>query len=283
MLATKPAARIILGIVATSCIGAARVPAPFAAAPGGIEALQAATPTVRLVAEPTPGRLVSGGSCGGARCTGNASQCFEPLEPLQAGNYVNVGSFFDKKQHSSNRHYFAKYFAPADSTQRYLLRGMSFFARYARTDSAGARADSVIFPFAGAVLTSARTPFLPKPQDLTQLQQVGIHACGTSTATCVDLSADHIVIAPGRAAWLVLNFPDLPDNVFVGVLADKDNVVDHPCDFLTQDAGDLWYRPDPVHTPFFDWGITVYTEPTTLKDGEQVQPYLWAQVKQLYR
>ena len=77
---------------------------------------------------------------------------------------------------------------------------------------------------------------------------------------------------------MVLRFPVTgTERVKIAVDADP---TDHACDFLSIDAGQTWYQPDPVTGPIFDWGITAYTNAGQNPPGPA--PPTWSTVKKLY-
>jgi len=135
---------------------------------------------------------------------------------------------------------------------------------------------SIDFPSAGVVLTSAATPLFPTSEQLAGLQRQFIPGI-VGSPTCVDLGVD---VAPGQLAWMVLQFPDAADSIFVGVHAEND-ANDHPCDFMTRDFGDYYYRPDPVQS-HHDLLIKAHFEAVATRP-EPVTAQVWARVKSLYR
>src|SRR5262249_44438615 len=146
---------------------------------------------------------------------------------------------------------------------RYQLEGISFISNRA-----------IVYGGVGALVTSRDTPYLPTTVQLSTIQHLQVHAVvGT---TCVDMAADGIVLDATQAAWLVLRFADPLDTDITGVAADTD-AQDHPCDFMSRDLGEIWYRPDPQTSPL-DWKFTAYYTPI------QERPELpWSFVKSLYR
>lgn len=228
------------------------------AASGGLEALAATVPTVGLAA-PAPGVPVAPQ----ADCTaGTAERCFESNV---GARFVSVSSFFDRAARNSSDEFMVKYFEPA-APGRYRIEGFSFTSNRAQNYAAG-----------GAIVTPKATPFLPSSQQLAQLQKQNVRAVGGGNATCVDLSGANVILEADEAAWVVLQFADAGDSLLTAVSADPEAATDHPCDFLTRDRGDLWYRPDPVSSPF-DWKFTVFQAVMPSK-----QTLVWTHLKTLYR
>jgi hypothetical protein len=208
---------------------------------------------------------------------GTATECFD----APGNQFLNVGSFFDTRQTTSTSHYFLKLYRN-DSAGSVQLRGMGFESR----SSHGQRSNK--FQAAGAIVMGERMIF-PKPEALLELSEVEVQGAD-GEMTCVEFSlgvdtqgtpiGTEIILDPGHAAWLVVRFPTLPDTVFVGVRSDND-ATDQPCDYMTNDGGEHWFRPDPLHGPVFDWGITAFTDPRLqLPRGEEPT---WTLVKTLYR
>ena len=206
---------------------------------------------------------------------GVANECFQPL----TGPFLNVASFFDSQESSLSSHYFLKLFRNegADSLR---LRGMGFHAR-----PAGAT-----FQAAGAMILGSDIVF-PRADALLNLRTVGIVSePDENLMTCVpfDDAIDSkgrlapAILAPGEVAWVVLRFPELAEGVFLGIRMDVDGA-DLDCDFMTDDAGEHWYRPDPRSGPFYDFGITVFTSGLIASPEPEPQSSTWALVKSLYR
>jgi hypothetical protein len=228
-----------------------------------LEALAARAVPVAAVA---PGDLVAdaGLPAPAAACpAGQTAPCFEATGTPQ---YLSVASFFDRERQAGSTDYIVKYFEPP-SPGRYQVLGFTF------TNN---RAGSV-FPHAGAIVTSAETPFFPTDTQLGLLPVTGLVGLGPDSITCVDVHSDNIVLETNQAAWLVVHLPS--DTVFVGLRAEADPT-DHPCDFMTRDAGDYWYRPDPTQSPY-DWMITPYF--AILPSRAEVDQPTWSLVKRYYR
>jgi hypothetical protein len=234
------------------------------AADRGFEALNAAAPAVPAVGKVLPAPDASpSGTCPGT----NVEQCFDTGG--SHNSFVNVGTFFDRQARTTSTHYFAKLFTPA-TPGRYQIQSISFVANRAQAT----------FPSAGVVLTSAETPIFPTNEQLVRLQVKPVASAGASVETCVDLTGGNVILEAGQAAWLVLNFPEAADSVFIGVRAETDTAgaaADHPCDFMTRDAGEYWFRPDPLQSPY-DWAIAAYYDALPAAPRQT-----WSQVKTLYR
>jgi hypothetical protein len=233
-----------------------------AAASRGLENLVARTPVASPVgvtagapATPLPARDCVGGEL---------QQCYETAAAAQ---FINVSTFFDKSGRCSQRHFFVKLFTPPAADAAYRIDGMSFVTNRGGID----------FPSAGVVLTSAATPLFPTPEQLGQLQRQFITGVAGNNPTCVDLAVD---VAAGQLAWLVVQFPEAADSIFVGIRGEND-ATDHPCDFFTRDTGDYYYRPDPQQS-HHDIQINGHFEALPARP-EPVQPQVWAKVKSLYR
>jgi hypothetical protein len=197
-------------------------------------------------------------------CAGvQVQECYESTGSPQA--FVNVGTFFDMSQRTSSRHFFVKLFTPPDHTSSYQIDGMTFVANRG----------GVVYPSAGVVVTSAVDPVLPNFEELTRLQRIAVTSAAGGSPTCVDLQ---VPVGADQLAWLVLQFPDAADSVFIAVRAESDST-DHPCDFLTRDGGDYYYRPDPRQS-HHDFMISAHYEALNPKPQE-LQP--WSLVKRLYR
>jgi hypothetical protein len=254
--------RVTIGFQVATCALIARPAAGFVAARGG-DGLTAAA-TVRVVGPTATAPL----AVPTATCPGSSTdRCYD--SPAVQTSFVNVGSFFDRRGRTTSQHYFVKLFSPA-TPGRYQIEGMSFVCNRAAT----------VFPAAGVVPTSAETPIFPSADQLLRLQALSVSGQGPTTSTCVDLSGRAVVLESGQAAWLVLNFPDAADSVFIGVKAETDAAgaaSDHGCDFMTRDAGEYWYRPDPRYSPY-DWMIAAHYDalPSRAQDA-------WTTVKLLYR
>lgn len=282
MLSTPSRSRPHVVIVACALLVAWGLDDAPAGDRSGIEALAARTPTIGLQA-----RARAFGDAAafkadprGCDATFPASRCFD-LEGTLRGMRVNVGSFFDRSRppgggrtytqppRSSSAHYFIKYYEPAalDSQQ---VHGFSFWSRASSIHGAQ-------FPAVGVITTSAATPRFPTNEQLRNLQRLNVETTLGGAETCIDLTSERIHLRRGEAAWMVLNFPDVSDSVFAGIAADTVGT-DQACDFMTPNAGQVWYRPDPRDRPRFDWAITVYTEALTSKGTPT-----WADVKQVYR
>ncbi len=231
-------------------------------------------PTLRMVA---PARSVDPATTILQGCIGaQANQCFNPIALTTS---VNVATFFDAQATSSSSHYFMKLFRN-DTADSLRLQGMGF-------SSTSSSPESHIFQAAGAILSGTDLVF-PRGDALLNLRAVQIPGNPPGTMTCVEFDAAvdtkgrrvEAVLASGEAAWIVLRFPTLAVGTFLGILADTDTN-DLPCDFMTQDTGEHWFRPDPLNAPVFDWGITVFTT-AVLRETESPPP-TWSLVKALYR
>jgi len=240
---------------------AASLPA-VAAASRGLENLVAGTPVASPVGvtAPAPAMPLPARDC----VAGQLQQCYEPAA---ASQFINVSTFFDKSGRSSARHFFVKLFTPPSPAGDIRINGLSFVTNRAGID----------FPSAGVVLTSAETPLFPTFEQLGNLQRQFITGVAGNQPTCVDLSVD---VPAGKLAWLVVQFPEAADSIFVGIRGEND-AVDHPCDFFTRDAGDYYYRPDPQQS-HHDIQINGHFEAIVTRP-EPVQPQIWAHVKSLYR
>jgi hypothetical protein len=211
---------------------------------------------------PAEARAAKSGAAARA-CTGTLDdQCFD----TGTTRLINVGAFFDRRRQSNSSHFFLKYFDPPAGSHR--IEGFTF------TSNRG----GIAFPGCGVVRTSSDNPTFPSSEDLSRLQRLFVPSAGANTPTCVDLAASEFDLEDGQAAWIVLQFPDPPDTSFVGVTADPTGT-DHPCDFLTRDRGDFWYRPDPRQNAL-DWAITVHYSALV---GKQERRVPWSAVKTLHR
>ena len=231
-------------------------------------------PTLRTVA---PARSADPAATILQGCTGfTQNQCFNPIALTR---FVNVATFFDAQETSSSSHYFMKLFRN-DTADSLRLQGMGFV-------STSSSAESHVFQAAGVILSGTDLVF-PRGEALLNLRAVQIPGNPFGQMTCVEFDAAidtkgrrvEAVLAPGEAAWAVLRFPTLGVGVFLGILADTD-VADMPCDYMTQDTGEHWFRPDPLNTSVFDWGITVFT--TAVVREIESPPPTWSLVKALYR
>jgi hypothetical protein len=206
---------------------------------------------------------------------GQASECFNS----PGTSYLNVGEFFDDTGSSTSAHYILKLFRN-ETGDSLRLTGMGF---YARTSNPAAN----VFQAAGAIVMGSDVVF-PRSDALVNLTTVGIVAAPLDTMTCVGFE-DAIdskgrlaqpVLGPDECAWLVLRFPELAEGVRLQIRVDSD-ATDLDCDFLTPDAGEHWYRPDPRSTPHYDWEITAYTAATASRPVSAAPT--WSLVKSLYR
>ena len=212
----------------------------------------------------------------GCDTLGVANECFDPM----GNTYLSVASFFDSSEPMEEGHYFLKLFqnTTGDSLR---LSGMGF---YAQSSSETTRR----FQAAGAIIAGSDLVF-PEPQALLDLLRVGIAAEPEDTMTCVaftgaiDTKGRRVpaIVGPGDWAWVALRFPELGSGSYVRIRVDTDPN-DQPCDYLTQDGGRHWYRPDPRNGPAYDWGITVFTQAKASRPVAQNEP-TWTLVKQLYR
>jgi hypothetical protein len=255
-----------LPIISGLLCGAVTLPRQADAAgatPGsGLAALAARTPT--LVGNGRPADGAPGFGQIALACTGAAvDSCWDAGGPTRV---VNVGTFFDRRRPSAPTHFFIKYFQ-APAMARCRLEGFTFVPNRTGT----------VFQAAGAILTAREAPTVPSPDQLTQeLQRPLVHSAGANTPTCVDLAGAAIDVNADQGVWLVLQFPDPPDTNFIGVAAEG-NMNDEPCDFLTRDNGELWYRPDPMQSRL-DWAFVAHY---TVLPSKAEAP--WHAVKSLYR
>jgi hypothetical protein len=245
--------------IASIAVLALATPCLAASGNRGLEALAATVPTVSLVAAAAPDDPQQPA----ADCMqGTPARCYEDL--VGARN-LNVASFFDRSQRGRAEHFMVKYSAPADAG-RHRLEGFSFTANRAAT-----------FALLGALVTKRDTPFLPTNESLTGLQRQNVRASGGGEPTCIDFAGQDLVLEADEAAWLVVGWSDAQDTIPVTVRVDPDPANDHPCDFMSRDAGDLWYRPDPAQAPF-DWKFTAFYAVMPSK-----QTVEWNRFKRLYR
>jgi hypothetical protein len=263
MLSIRRATRALPIIAAILASAVLLHPAFTAEAPrgAGIAALAAQTPTrvARGVSAPAAGA--------DARttllCSGpEVARCFEISGMTRS---VNVGAFFDRRGPTSESHFFLKYFEPP-AASRVRVEGFAFQANRG----------GIQLPSCGVVRTSRAAPTFPRPEQLASLQAPDV-VSEASSQTCVDLADLNFVLEPTESAWLVLQFPNPADTLFVGVAADGD-ATDHPCDFFTRDSGEYWYRPDPQQSPL-DWSFTVHYSAVTTKVRKRVP---WSVVKGLH-
>jgi len=280
MLMAQPAPRLARAALLGTLI--------LAAAPVAVRAGAAALPSLESLSAPVRVRATLREPGDGAAladpCYPGAQQCFDPL--VDPRTYLNVGSFFDSQQATSNTHYFLKLYRN-DGGESVRLLGMGFESRSRIRGRSSPETNR--FAAAGAVVLGPELVF-PKPEALLSLPEVGIVGHNPDTMTCVEFTLGidpkgrplqpEIVLAPGDAAWLVLRFASYPDSVFLGVRVDPD-ANDQPCDFMTADGGEYWYRPDPVNGPVYDWGITAYVEPR--QSSPEPPPPTWTLVKLKYR
>jgi hypothetical protein len=237
-------------------------PALGAVAARGGQSIEAAGP-VRVVGPEAAAPATSAAVCPGTL----TEQCYDPA--ATATSFVNVGSFFDRRGRTESSHYFVKLFTPA-TAGRYQIDALSFVCSRL----------NAVFPSAGVVLTNAAQPIFPTADQLLRLQALAITTQAPTTPTCVDLTGKSIILESGQAAWLVLNFPDAADSVFIGVKSETDaagTASDHACDFMTRDSGEYWYRPDARYSPY-DWMIAAYYDALPAAPRST-----WATVKRLYR
>ena len=257
MFSTPDGFRSIFSTFALAALGGAGTAAW--AASSGLESLAASAPAVRLVAP----ALQAASAAPAADCTaGDAVRCYENNV---ASRVVSVASFFDRKARNSADDFMIKYFEPP-APGRYRIEGFSFTSN--RSD---------VYAAAGAFITPKATPFFPTALQLAQLQRLNVRAAGGGVPTCVDLAGTNVVLEADQAAWVVLQFADAADSLATGVNADPDAANDRPCDFMTRDHGELWYRPDPASSPY-DWKFTVFH---AVVPAKQTLP--WAHLKSLYR
>jgi hypothetical protein len=202
---------------------------------------------------------------------GTAEQCFTPPPDPSTGRYLNVASFFDRRQRSMDGHFFLKFYDNAAGAV-VDINGLGMHVDY---NQAGIRTLAAV----GVLKTSRSTPLLPAVNDLRELQAVDVVAEPGNVETCVEFD-EAIRIAADEAAWLVVRFPPAGESAFIGLLVDED-ATDLDCDFMTPDAGEYYYRPDPRNGPAFDWAITAYT--TAVVNKDLLSEIHWSQVKQLYR
>ena len=202
--------------------------------------------------------------------------CFDALGTTA----LNPASFFDSNQVSDVQHYFMKLFRN-DTGNTVIIEGMGFESR--ASNPAFNR-----FQAAGGIFAGVDALF-PSPEALLALPVVEIRGQDPGNTTCVEFPTaidtrgstigTDLTLEPGEAAWLVLRFIAARSGVFVGILMDDDGN-DQPCDYLTIDGGLTWYQPDPVNGPFFDWGITAFTNAGL--GPPSPSPPTWSTVKSLY-
>lgn len=233
-----------------------------APAGAGIAGLAARTPVIVAKSLPPADPAAAGKAV--LACTGTLEdRCFE----TGTTRLINVGAFFDRRRQSASSHFFLKYFEPPAGAT-YRIEGFTFTSNRS----------GIAFPGCGVVRTSRENPTFPSADDLSRLQQLFVPSAGANVPTCVDLAGSNFQLEDGQAAWIVLQFPDPPDTSFVGVAADP-NGTDHPCDFLTRDRGDFWFRPDPRQNAL-DWAITVHYAPPVAKQERRIP---WSAMKNLHR
>lgn len=231
-------------------------------------------PTVSLVAGQDetvlPGLAADGREFLSMLCAGLGTpvQCFTPPNP-STGRYLNVASFFDRRQRSDSNHYFLKFFDNA-AGELLEITGISMHVSWTM--------NLRTFPAVGVVRTSRDAPVLPSPVELLNLQVVNVQAQVDRAELCVAIPQARLL--PDESAWLVVRFPVTPQNAqdaLILILVDDDSE-DLQCDYMTRDAGQYYYRPDPRNGPALDWAITAYTTPVVRKPSVP-----WSQVKRLYR
>ncbi len=193
---------------------------------------------------------------------------------------LNPGSFFDRTAGSDVSHYFMKLYIN-DTGGPVTIEGMGF-----ESTSSDPRFNR--FQAAGGIYAGPDALF-PNPEALLALPVVEITGASAGNATCVEFPnaidtrgntiGTDLTLEPGDAAWLVLRFIATPAGVFVGIVVDDDSN-DQPCDYMTIDGGDNWFRPDPLHGPAFDWGITAFVA-TGARTPDPAPP-TWSTVKKLY-
>ena len=203
---------------------------------------------------------------------GTPVNCFTvPANPA-TGRYLNVASFFDRRELSLGTHYFLKFF---ENTSGAAL-DIAGLGMYVTSSSGSSRTLSAV----GVLKTSRANPTLPLPEDLLELQVVGIAGEATGTETCAEFNSA-IRLSAEESAWLVVRFPPGAIGTFIGLLVD-DDATDEDCDFMTPDNGQMYFRPDPRSGPAFDWAITAYTQSVTSKETT-VDIIDWSNFKVLYR
>lgn len=251
----------------------AMAPAAFGRERSGIEALAASVPTVvrqgPVVEVPSgSGRSIAAICPGG----GLTDKCYD--DSVTTTQYVNVATFFDRRCVEGRSgcsvgaaDYMVKYFEPP-TPGRYQILGFTF-----RNNRAG-----TVFPNAGVVVTNAEAPLFPTFDDLRLLPVVGVAGLGKAEVTCVDVTRYDVVLEADQAAWLVVHIP--ADTAFVGLQSETERT-DHPCDFMTRDQGDYWYRPDPQQSNY-DWMMTPYFVALPSRP-QSVEDRPWSAVKVLYR
>jgi hypothetical protein len=250
------ASSLALGAARTGVAAAART-----AGAGGIAALARGTATLPALHATPPALAVPAGLLVQACGVGTPARCYDTGG---ASAYLNVGLFFDSHARSTSDDLFLKYFTPP-GPGRHRILSLEFVCNTSEAD----------FAAAGALATDDAQPTFPSQDDLNRLQRRFFRTVlQAGQPTCVDLG-DGVVLEAGQGAWLVLQWADGADSVFVASDADGN---DRTCDFLSRDGGDLWYRPDPRSSPY-DWEITAYYE--ALPTRPQGEP--WSVVKRLYR
>lgn len=262
MLWTRRRAALTLFVILGTLVASA--PIAGAGRSTAIDALAGRATAVARIAPAVPAASpvlpVPSAACPGG---GQVERCYE--SPSARREFVSVASFFDRRRIAGEADYFIKYFVPT-TPGRYQILGFTF-----TSNKVGS-----VFPHAGVVVTDVETPFFPTSEDLRLLPVLNVVGLGPDSLTCVDVRSQQIVIESNQAAWLVVHLP--ADTSFVGLRADVDPT-DHPCDFMTRDSGDYWYRPDPRQSPY-DWEITPYFVAVPARP-EDVRP--WAAVKSMYR
>jgi len=249
--------RAALGSLVILCLAAAVLPPAIARPGSGLETLVARAGLLPRVGAPVPATRRPLASC---EPGGQTQQCYGTGGPHE---FVNVGTFFDRRRRTLPNDYMVKYFAP-DTPGRYQITGFTF------TNNR----PGILYPSAGVVTTSVATPNFPTAEQLLNLQVFAFEAPGEDSTTCVDLTGRGAILESDQAAWLVVHLP--ADTAFVGLRADHDSD-DKPCDFMTRDGGEYWYRPDPRQSTY-DWEITpqFIALPSRARLG-------WSDVKRLYR
>ena len=250
----RAALLIGIGFLAT-CAGAG-----VAAASNAAAAIVATSPTRDTTSPITP---VPALDC----VTGVGYPDFDPFPTGQ----INVGAFFDRLRRSTTDHFMVKYFVPP-TPGRYRIEGFSL-----RIFASGG---SDVLHAAGVIKTRADKPRFPNRDALQTLQVLRLDGRGPGIDTCVDLAPHDILLEPGDAAWLVIQFPIASH--FIGVLADVNGPgnTDRGGDYLSRDSGDLWYRPDPTQSVTYDWAFTPYV--SSLAQSPETWT-AWTAYKQLYR
>lgn len=238
----------------------------------GAKPISEASP-VAIVAQPHVSKSPQTSPFIAAECDplGTPVRCFTPPATPATGTYLNVASFFDKRQLSLETHFFLKYY---ENTAAAAVE-ITGLGMHVSSNNAGLKT----IPAVGVLKTARANPAFPLPADLKELQIVGVPAAALGVETCVEFE-EAIRLEADEAAWLVVRFPPAPLGFFIGLLVD-DDATEEDCDYLTPDDGQMYFRPDPRNGPAYDWAITAYTQAVASKDA--LVSKTWSTVKTLYR